>query len=303
VRDEKSETRLALVMNTTADFKIVEHEEGACLVACGPWNDGLDRIVEEQRIRVVQLSRHAGWPGGDLSFLAAHPNVIGVQLYDKTIGSLDVLRDLPNLRYLCFDSQLKGGVDFTNFPQLRTLKFDWAKGAESIGACVGLVHLNLGAYRLADLEILSNLHQLEVLHVMSRSLTSLRGIGALRSLRELYLSYCTKLTDLSGLDQCNNLNHIRIQSCKAFKKLDDIAKTKNLNLLYISDCGTIESLLPLRQCNELVYLYAVGNTSIVDSELAFLLEMTKIEDIRMADKRHYKPRIDEIVWAVKQRSI
>lgn len=70
---------------------------------------------------------------------------------------------------------------------------------------------------------------------------------------------------------------------------------RELRLLGFSDCGEIESVAPLGALEQLEELYAWGSTWIVDGDLSPLARLPRLKEIRMRDRRGYKPRGADLV--------
>jgi hypothetical protein len=76
--------------------------------------------------------------------------------------------------------------------------------------------------------------------------------------------------------------------------IDAVGALRNLRFLGVSDCGRIDSLSPLANLTKLEVLYAWGSTRIVDSDLTPLVKLPMLREIRMRDRREYRPRIRDI---------
>jgi internalin A len=73
-----------------------------------------------------------------------------------------------------------------------------------------------------------------------------------------------------------------------------MAPLVGLSFLGASDCREIDSLGPLISLENLEVLYAFGTTRIVDNDLSPLLALPRLREVRLKDRREYKPRKFEI---------
>jgi hypothetical protein len=71
-----------------------------------------------------------------------------------------------------------------------------------------------------------------------------------------------------------------------------------LRFLRISECGEMASLAPIESLTELEVLYAWGSTRIVDGDLSPLARLPRLKEVRMRNRRGYKPPVDELPAAV-----
>jgi hypothetical protein len=76
--------------------------------------------------------------------------------------------------------------------------------------------------------------------------------------------------------------------------LDQVRKLSGLNWFGISNSGPIESLAPLESLQRLETLHAWGTTRVTDNDLAPLLRLPKLKELRMRDRREYSPRVSEV---------
>jgi hypothetical protein len=87
---------------------------------------------------------------------------------------------------------------------------------------------------------------------------------------------------------------LEIETCLGLTALEAIGVLRKLSFLGVSDCGRIDSLSPLANLTELEVLYAWGSTKILDGDLTPLLKLPMLREIRMRDRREYRPRIRDL---------
>jgi hypothetical protein len=76
--------------------------------------------------------------------------------------------------------------------------------------------------------------------------------------------------------------------------IDPIAHLPRLRFLDIGNCGPIQSLKRLAGCIALETLYAYESTRIGDGDLAVLLTLPNLAEIRMMNRRHYTPSVEAV---------
>ena len=67
-----------------------------------------------------------------------------------------------------------------------------------------------------------------------------------------------------------------------------------LRELDVSESGSLDSLGPIAGLTGIQRLYLYGSTTIADGDLTPLLSMTRMRDLRMMNRRHYRPTVDGI---------
>jgi hypothetical protein len=76
--------------------------------------------------------------------------------------------------------------------------------------------------------------------------------------------------------------------------LQAVAGLTELRFLGISNSGGISSLQPVGELALLECLHAWGSTRIEDGDLSPLLRLSHLSEIRMQDRREYRPRLAEV---------
>ena len=123
-------------------------------------------------------------------------------------------------------------------------------------------------------------------------LETLDGADALASLSVLRIATARELCDLSALDSgLRSLVKIALEECRSVESLDDLAALRVLSFLGISDSGRIASLSPVANMSHLQTLHAWGSTLIEDGDLSPLLRLPELTEVRMRDRREYRPSL------------
>jgi len=268
---------------------------GQVFVPRGPWQADYNNVIEKQQIGVVRLSAAMGWRGTDLDFLRGLPNLRGVEIYSPEIRDASVIASLHELRLVGLDCDLRTPIDFSGLVELEVVKARWAGAIKSVLKNSAVKHLNLSNWPSDDLESLASMTRLAKLQLTSRKLTSLRGIGALKSLEWLDLHACPKLTSVEGIRGCQSIWHLEVTSCKAVHEISEIGELGALRELHLDDNGEIESLGPLRRCKLLEKLSFFGTTRILDGKISAVEGLPRLETLRFAPRRHYDRTRDDII--------
>ena len=82
---------------------------------------------------------------------------------------------------------------------------------------------------------------------------------------------------------------LAIEGCQEARR--SLVAVPPLTRLKVANCGDIASLAPLRGLDELEEFFAWESTRVVDGDLSVLLELPKLREIGMRDRREYRPRV------------
>lgn len=74
----------------------------------------------------------------------------------------------------------------------------------------------------------------------------------------------------------------------------DLSGLVGPRMLDVSKSGTIASLTPITALTHLERLYLYGSTTIADGDLAPLLTMTRMHDLRMMNRLHDTPTLAQV---------
>jgi hypothetical protein len=276
-------------MNNTEGYFISESEDdlGQCLVLTAPWHNEFAELMLSQGITVLRLSSSAGWKEHDISFVANLDFLTGIEVYSWNVKDVSPIFQNTGLRYVGIQCDISYIADFKTLKNLEICKLTWRPKVIGLETCVKLRHLNISDYPNEDLINLASLIRLERLQISSSKLISLNGIESMSLLKVFDAAICRKLTDISSLAACTALEVMEFHSCKQFSELPKNICTDNLREVTLVDCGKVKSLSPLVNCKNLRKLRFIGDTSILDGNLDFLLKHPSIRDVWYAKKSHY----------------
>jgi len=132
-------------------------------------------------------------------------------------------------------------------------------------------------------------------------LESLCGADHL-SLRRIKIALARELEDIDALAHASqSLHEVVFETCLGLYDVESLGQLTRLRFLGIGDCGRIPSLGRLANLTQLECLYAWGSTRVEDGDLSPLLRLPRLKEIRMRDRREYRPRVREIVDTLAAR--
>ena len=101
--------------------------------------------------------------------------------------------------------------------------------------------------------------------------------------------------DLTAVESAaTTLRSLDFEACLDVYEIEPLSRLGELRYLGISDCGLIPSLHPVGEPAMLERLYAWGSTRIENADLSPLLRLSQLSEIRMRDRRDYRPRLSEV---------
>jgi hypothetical protein len=279
-----------------------EKNTGECLVLTGYWDERLIEVMLKKEIKNIRLSRYSGWADKDISFLKRLTFLKGVEIFADDIKDLRALQELSLLEYVGLEVKLIFDLDFNNFNNLKIIQLRWSKHYKNIFNVYPLEHLNITNYPFEDLQILSNLNNLKNLQVTSTKLRTLKGVNKLINLKSIDLFKCNNLESLDSVRELTSLEIIDLENCKKIDHLNQLRNMINLKTLLIDSCGKIESLLPLKECLSLRKIFLGGDTTIIDGDFKYLLQLPNIKDFWFVNKKHYELKINEVQEILENRN-
>jgi internalin A len=262
----------------------------ALVVLEGGWRDSYADMIEQHGLAVLSIMVR----GDDLSFLSRLPGLRGLVLNAGEVRDLSPVQSLDRLETLTLNTPAKPRMelDFGAFPLLEKLRMYWNPGFESVFSCARLETLWVFGPPDADLARFGGMSGLRRLELsQGRKLVSTAGVGALDFLG-LY-----QQTALEELRDLPDLQVLAIESCKKLGSLDGVPST--VRRLKVANCGDIASLRPLAGLVELEQFLAWESTRIVDGDLSVLMELPRLREIGMQERREYRPKVREIEQALR----
>lgn len=149
----------------------------------------------------------------------------------ENIINVESIYALENLQTIFFNNKQKVKIDISKFPKIRYLGTEYWKGLTNIGRAYSLQSLLLTKYPNTDLEEISRLKALQVLHLYRSKIENLEGIENL-PLIELALVRNNNLKDIKAVLKLNRLKKINIEKCKKIEGYELINK-ENIDIKII----------------------------------------------------------------------
>jgi hypothetical protein len=284
-------------MTAKGDYTLEQEPEGRSLVVTGRWSDAAAEALARGEADGLVLNYARGFVGSDLEFLEAGLGVRRLDLLDRGIADLGpIARLAESLEELSVQAAERAGLDLAELPHLRAVAGDWALVGPTLGSVDQLRSVITWRFDEVDLHAFRDHVSLEQLTIKGApGLETLSGIGELPELAVLEIVLARKLSDIgdvSGLAE--SLRAFKLQDCPLIDAIDDIESLINLRVFGLSDCGDIESFAPLHALVELEELYAWGSTRVVDGDLLPITKLPLLHEIRMRDRRGYRPRVADL---------
>jgi hypothetical protein len=135
------------------------------------------------------------------------------------------------------------------------------------------------------------------------NLESVSGIRDLPNRTVLGIFLARRLGEIGDVaDRGRSLRELELEDRPGIDAIDDVESLGYLRFLSISECGDIASLAPVGSLKQLETLYAWGSTRIVDADLSPLAQLPRLKEIRMRNRRGYKPPVSDLVSALSARA-
>jgi hypothetical protein len=237
-----------------------------------------------------------GFSGHDLEFVRELP-LRRLHVLARSIRDLSPVYDLAGtLEEFRVQSAPMTPVDRAALPKLRALACTWPQVVDTIEETTTLEYLAAGEYSAMDLTPLAHLTSLRGLLLKDRpSLRSLDGVESMPWVASLGI-FLAPLEDTTALSRLKSpvLTELRLGACRRINSLNDMSSLVGLRFLDVSEGGDIDSLRPISDLKRLERLYLYDTTRIVDGDLTPLLGLPRLADLRMMNRRHYKPSMPEV---------
>ncbi len=241
------------------------------------------------------LNYALGYDEPDLRFLAYLP-IRELVIMDPRITDLAPVCTLSpalELLHLTVDPTVR--LDLTELPRLRDLRADWRQVADTFPAARDLRAVALGSYRPDDLQPLAPARRLTSISMKDRpNLRSLTGLGEFADLTRLGIFGAARLDDVSALWGRDGIETLELQACQKLDSINALEQCTGLRILNLAEGGGIDSAAPLARLSKLEELYLYGSTVVVDGNLTPIAGLPRLQELRMQNRRHYRPSVREI---------
>lgn len=275
--------------------------DGLCMILKGEWHEKYSQVIKEKNITSLRLSRSAGWRSADVTFLKDLDCLKGIEIYSANCKDISPIWALKSAQHIGLECNLSKAGDFGSFTELRTCFLRWQPKAVSILSAASLEDLNVANYPFDDFVPLCKLELLKNLKITSRKLKSLNGIQDLPMLDSLDLYQCKGVNCLEPLRQVSSLRSLLLDGCRGLNDLTPLKYLSMLETLSLNDCESISSLEPLAQLDKIKNIYFSGSTKIENGGLRMLMQMSNLQSVSFANRRHYDVSLTDITEALERR--
>lgn len=279
-------------------FRVEDGPAGRVVVVTGDWNPSAEEMVSRPDVTGLTLNYAAGFRERSLDFLGEWP-IQQLNILARTIDDLSpVCRLAGTLERLSVQSSPRASIDLRQLPWLTAVAAEWPQIADTIEYAIGLTDLSAASYSPADLHPLQRNQGLSRLRMKQHPrLESLDGIQSLPALADIGIFGARRLADIQALARPGapqELRSLDLGSSSGLVSLDALAGRTGLRTLGIANLGPIASLRPLEGMTTLERLLPYESTRIADGDLSPLLSMTGLKDLRMMNRKHYRPTVAEV---------
>jgi hypothetical protein len=275
--------------------------DGIDVVVEGAWDPAVERLIWNGDVQGVVFG--AGFAGRDISFIRGLP-LARVFMIARGVEDISALSTLGELEFLHVLAAVKATFDVSGLRKLRDLRLgSWSHLANGLHDAPPLDALYVGRYSESDLQPIAHVGSLRSVKLEDRPrLTSLAGVEELRDLQVLETATARNLVDITDVRHVGaSLRHLDLESSRRFTDLEPISHLPNLEFLSLANCGELESVGPLRDLVRLDSLWMFESTVIEDGDLSPLLGLPLLEDLRLMNRRHYRPNVSVVKAAIEDR--
>jgi hypothetical protein len=283
-------------LNQAPSYALERTSDGNTLVVTGPWTDALTKVLLEPETTGLSLNHARGFDERSLGFLTGDWGIRRLQLLDRSISDLAPIGRLGTaLEDLSVEAGPEAELDLSPHPRLLAIAGEWGLLRGPLQSAPELEQIVTWSFDEIDLHSFRDMVHLERLTIKDAPhLESLSGVASLPSLQCLSIIGGPQLSDIGDLSEtAASLTHLELQGCRRIGSIDGLGTLRNLRFLGLGDCGDIDTLSPVASMSQLEKLYAWGSTRVLDDDLNYLARLPALAEVRMQDRRSYKPRVRE----------
>ena len=273
------------------------------VVITGAWSTEMTHAVVSGVADRVVCNYALGFDEPDLRFLEYLP-VKQVVILDPRITDIDPIYTLaPTLELLHLTVSPEVVLDLTALPRLSDLSAAWTQAADTIAAARRLQRVALGHYRPDDLTALAGIDALTSISMKDRpQIRSLAGLGQLPDLTHVGIYGASRLDDIADLRGRDRIQSLALQACPRLGTAEDLDGCLGLRKLNLAEGAELDTCGPLGGLTALQELYLYGTTRFVDGDLTPIAELPHLAELRMQNRRHYRPSVKDIQIMIDRRT-
>ncbi len=273
------------------------------VVINGPWVEQMETAVRTGVADRVVCNYALGFDEPDLRFLEYLP-IKQLVVLDPRITDLAPIYTLAaslELLHLTVDPDVT--VDLGALPRLTDFSAGWTQAADTLSAARGLQRVALGGYRPDDLTPLAGLDSLTSISMKDRPrIRSLAGLGQLPEVTHLGIYAASRLDDVADLRGRSRIETLYLQACPKLGTTEDLDGCTGLRKLNLAEGAELDTCAPLGSLAALEELYLYGSTRFTDGDLSPIATLPHLTELRMQNRRHYRPTVKDIQARIAQRA-
>jgi hypothetical protein len=281
-------------------YVIEDDAEGRSLVVTGPWSEAAAQVLARGEADGLVLNYARGFSGASLDFLDDGWPLRRLSVLDRSIVDLDPIGRLAGLEEISVQAAADAALDLGTLPDLRSVTGEWSLIARTLGAVGELERVSTWLFGDIDLHAFRDHVALKTLTIKDAPyLESLGGLEGLPDLAALTIVGAPCLHDIDEIGELSeSLRELEFEECPRIEAIDVVESLIGLRFLGISESGDIASLAPIGSLDQLETFYAWGSTRILDGDLSPLARLPRLKEIRMRNRRGYRPPVGELAASV-----
>ncbi len=288
-------------MTRDTGYVLEDTPEGrTTLVVTSGWSREAAEALTRGEADGLVLNYARGFCGGDLELLDESLRLRRLDVLDRGISDLSPISRLADsLEELSVQAAQGAKLNLGALPHLQSVAGEWELIRGTLGEVGGLRSVITWRFDEVGLHAFRDDFELRRLTIKEAPhLESLSGIRDLSELTVLEVFLAHRLRNIGDVAGLVSLRELWFEKCRGIDSIDDVEALVNLRFLGFADCGEIESLTPVESLKKLEVIYAYESTRIADGDLSPLARLPKLREIRMQDRRNYRPHTGDIVAAI-----
>jgi len=210
----------------------MRNQHGAFIVVRADHFDEGIEYAHQNKVPQIQLKKATKDAPRDLQInfkklemLSAHLRVISLQDTLENVVNSESIYALVNLETMYASEKQKFTLDISNFANLQHFGGIYGKKLLNIDKAYSLKSTVLRSLPDTDMQRVSELKNLEILHVYSSKIQSLNGIQNL-PIKRLSLARNSVLEDIDAIRCLNALELLNVEKCKKIMKHELLEELK-----------------------------------------------------------------------------
>ncbi len=254
----------------------------------GEWNEEIDKKIREERIESLAIKQGYLPEITNLDFLTRYPWIRSLLVANFLVTNVRGMEGLSELEYLYLDASPNHPVDLSRLQKLKKLELNWSDGCESIESLGNILELTLVEGRIDDLSLFSKYTKTKFFSIRQpKRLRSINGIENFKNLESFEIVDSRTLTSIEPLNAHPKIRNLTIHASSKIEDLEIVTTLPSLRVLVLDSVGKIPTAKFLENCSSLEELTLLGSTNILDGDLSFLSNISKLKYALFENRKHY----------------